>query len=189
MKKYIFSKFVVRKRKAFSKSLLVVGVCALINACVSNGPEYVPISEGGENGYSSQKLNSDTFRITFSGSPGTPVNRVQDYALLRAAELAVVNGYNKFTIEDETVTPVNAPSQGPEIIVEPTVHTSCGLLGCTSSPYTPSYSVLDAGLPAQRQQFISSLVVVYAEDAQDKQDAVYYNAKEVIKSIRSAIST
>lgn len=43
-------------------------------------------------------LNSDTFRINTRGNAFTDLSTTQDYALLRASELALQNGYRYFII-------------------------------------------------------------------------------------------
>lgn len=188
MNNLVDKKYPSSNMKSLKRTMAIFGLAAVMTACASSGPEYVPISEGGDNGYVSQRLDDDTYRVTFSGSPGTPINKVQDYALLRAAEITIDSGYDKFTIKDETVTPMNPTSETASLAVEPTVHTTCGLIGCTSSPYTPGYSVLDANYPVQRQQFVSSLVVFLVQETQSQDDAVYYNAREVMKSIKNTLS-
>src|SRR6185369_1173595 len=40
------------------------------------------------------------YRVTFQGGPGAPPAQVQDYALLRAADLAVAEGYDWFRVTD-----------------------------------------------------------------------------------------
>ena len=52
----------------------------------SNGPQAV--------GYSEYRIEPGRYRITFRGGPGAPAQQVADYALLRAADLALAEGYD-----------------------------------------------------------------------------------------------
>jgi hypothetical protein len=58
-------------------------------------------SSGFTGGYSDTQLAPDVFRVTFKGNGYTSAERVQDFALLRAADLALTNGYTHFGILGE----------------------------------------------------------------------------------------
>jgi hypothetical protein len=55
-------------------------------------------STGFTGGYSDTQLAPDVFRVTFRGNAYTEPERVQDFALLHAAELALSHGYTHFGI-------------------------------------------------------------------------------------------
>jgi len=52
-------------------------------------------------GVSETKLTSDTYRITGRGNGYTDPARIQNFVLLRAAELALQNGFTHFAMMDE----------------------------------------------------------------------------------------
>jgi hypothetical protein len=54
------------------------------------------------NGYSDLRSGQDTFVITFRANEHTPAAKVKKYALKRAAELTLKNGYRYFVVLDET---------------------------------------------------------------------------------------
>lgn len=138
-------------------ALAFIVLAAICSACTSNGPEYVALIETGDRGYSSQMLDNTKYRISFARSSGTPVNIVQDLALLRAAEIALENNFDQFTIAEETVTPMYAPESEPSVIVTTQSYRSCRPLGCTAMPWVPP---ADGHFPDQLQQFTSTLTVV-----------------------------
>lgn len=71
---------------------------ALISGCAATGPvAYGPADAKGF-GYEDTKIESDRFRVVYNGSGGMPPEQVEDYALLRAAELARENGFDWFRI-------------------------------------------------------------------------------------------
>lgn len=77
-------------------------------------------SNGFRGGYSETLLAPDLFRVFFRGNGHTSHEKVQDFALLRAAELAEQYGYPFFLIVDEQnlttahsfATPGNATTTG-----------------------------------------------------------------------------
>ncbi len=70
----------------------------MLAACATAvGTAYAPADSKGY-GYTETRVEADRYRVVFSGDGATPVAAVEDYALLRAAELAVENGYDWFRV-------------------------------------------------------------------------------------------
>ena len=72
-----------------------------LGACSATGY----YARGYSGGYSEIRMNPDTFVVTFNGNGRTPSDTVLRYALLRASELALQNGYGYFVVtasEDKT---------------------------------------------------------------------------------------
>jgi len=75
-------------------------------------------------GYSETQLAPDVFRIYFRGNAYTSTERAQDFALLRAAELARERGFAYFAVVDETssssvhtyTTPGHSSSSGSALV-------------------------------------------------------------------------
>lgn len=53
------------------------------------------------NGYSDYRMNQDRFSVTFRGNEYTDVEDVRRFAIMRAAELTLQNGFYYFTIVSE----------------------------------------------------------------------------------------
>jgi len=76
--------------------------------------------QGWTGGYSDSQLQQDVFRVSFKGNAFVSREKVQDYMLLRCAELTIEKGFDYFIIVDEdnysqissytTPTTVNAQS-------------------------------------------------------------------------------
>ena len=79
--------------------VIFIGAAGLaLAACVTAvGTSYGPADSKGY-GYSDTKIESDRYRITFAGDGATSPQAVEDFALLRAAELALANGYDWFRV-------------------------------------------------------------------------------------------
>ncbi|WP_425409404.1 CC0125/CC1285 family lipoprotein [Hyphococcus sp.] len=78
--------------------LLMIFIAMSLGACATVGPSaYGPADKDGF-GYEETRIESDRYRITYAGSGDMPPELVEDYALLRASELALANGYDWFRI-------------------------------------------------------------------------------------------
>lgn len=53
-------------------------------------------------GYSDTQLAPDVFRVKFNGNGYTSQDRAQDFALLRAADLTLANGFTRFAVVNES---------------------------------------------------------------------------------------
>lgn len=51
-------------------------------------------------GFSEYRIEPGRYRVTFRGGSGAPANLVSDYALLRAAEITLRDGYDWFRVVD-----------------------------------------------------------------------------------------
>lgn len=76
-------------------SLLLAGFAAACATAI--GTAYQPADSNGF-GYAEQRVESDRYRVSFAGDGATPPDLVEDFALLRAAELAAAGGYDWFRV-------------------------------------------------------------------------------------------
>lgn len=67
-----------------------------IGFCVGCATPYQPVGLLG--GFSDSQIQNDIFRVNFRGNGYTDLSTASDYALLRAAEIAIQNGFNYFII-------------------------------------------------------------------------------------------
>ena len=72
--------------------ILCLAACA-----TAVGTPYGPADDKGY-GYETARIESNRFRITFKGDGATPPAVVEDFALLRAAELSLENGDEWFRV-------------------------------------------------------------------------------------------
>lgn len=83
------------------KRLIFSAVAALsLAACATEPTRFQPAAPGHAVGFSEMRIEPGRYRVTFQGGPGAPPAQVQDYALLRAAELALAEGYDWFRVTD-----------------------------------------------------------------------------------------
>jgi hypothetical protein len=82
-----------------SRGILVL-IMAGLTACASVPTLYRPAAAPGGIGYSEYRIEPGRFRVTFTGGRGAPAQQVADYALLRAADLTLAEGFDWFRVAD-----------------------------------------------------------------------------------------
>jgi hypothetical protein len=86
------------------KRILIAAACCLsLAACATAPTHYQAITKAGGVGYSELRIEPGRYRVTFQGGAGAPEAQVQDYALLRAADLALADGYDWFRVVDRSI--------------------------------------------------------------------------------------
>jgi len=85
---------------AMTRLLLIAAAALSLTACASAPTLYQPAQGPQAVGYREYRIEPGRYRVTFQGGPGAPVQQVQDYALLRAADLAIAEGYDWFRVAD-----------------------------------------------------------------------------------------
>ena len=77
--------------------LLALGLAA----CAANPTPYQPMD--GLDGYAEEQLDSSTWRIQFAGNADTPRQTVEDYLLLRSAEIMRTGGHERFIVLEKEI--------------------------------------------------------------------------------------
>ena len=96
------------------KRLLLPLLASLaLTACASTPTLYQPATGPRTMGYSDYRIEPGRYRITFQGAPGAAPQQVTDYALLRAADLAIADGYDWFRVADRFVE--DRPDRSPRV--------------------------------------------------------------------------
>jgi hypothetical protein len=84
------------------KSIAILAALTLAACATAVGTAYAPAGKNGY-GYSDTRIEEGRYRITFAGDGATAPDVVEDYALLRAAELALAGGYDWFRVVGRAV--------------------------------------------------------------------------------------
>jgi hypothetical protein len=112
---------------------LAVSAAIGLGACASS-PGFRAAPNATAAGYSEQMLDSNHWRVRYTGTTRMSSADVQDYALMRAAQLTLEKGGQWFqVVSSDTDTDLKTRSSietdfGPDYAVR----RSCGLLGCTT---------------------------------------------------------
>lgn len=73
-------------------------IAATLTGCMAPSP-YAPRTQGERTGYTDRELTQTRYRVTFTGNSVTPRETVEDYLLLRAAEVTRAAGYAAFVFD------------------------------------------------------------------------------------------
>lgn len=92
--------------------IIIVAAVAL-SGCATGPTLYQPSAGPQAMGYSEYRIEPGRYRITFRGGPGAPPQQVADYALRRAADLTLAEGYDWFRVADRFLE--GRPDAGPRI--------------------------------------------------------------------------
>lgn len=80
------------------KRLLISAAAVLALSACATPTTYQPAAGASGVGYSEQRIEHDRWRVSFRGGSGAGAAQVMDYALLRAAELTLAQGYDWFQV-------------------------------------------------------------------------------------------
>ena len=94
--------------------ILTAALCASLAACASTPTVFVAANNPRAVGFSDYRIEPGRYRVTFRGGPGAPPEQVADYALLRAADIALADGYDWFRVADRTMRQAG-PDNGPRV--------------------------------------------------------------------------
>jgi hypothetical protein len=80
------------------KRIVLISLAALSLAACTTPTLYGPATGSQTSGFSEYRIQDNRYRVTFQGGGGAPSAQVEDYALLRAAELTLRDGYDWFRV-------------------------------------------------------------------------------------------
>lgn len=159
--------------------ILVLAAAGLLVACATAvGTAYGPADSKGY-GYTETRIEADRFRVRFAGDGATPPEVVEDYAMLRAAELAIENGYDWFRIVGRSM---DAEEKGG--------------VGVGAGVGTGSYgrrSGVNVGVGGNlgtigAREFYTARIEVLMGKGEKPDDPAAYDARSLIETIRSRMN-
>jgi len=96
------------------RSISIALAALVLTACATQPTLYQPAQGPRGPGYSEMRIEPGRYRVTFRGGPGAPAEQVTDYALARAAELTLAEGYDWFRVADRYIDR-RAGASGPRV--------------------------------------------------------------------------
>ncbi|MFT3723167.1 MAG: hypothetical protein QM773_06225 [Hyphomonadaceae bacterium] len=106
-----------------------------LGACASTYPAYAPAPAHSAHaaGYREQQIERDHWRVSYTGTNKMSPEDVHDYALMRAAQLALEHGASWFEVvsSDADTQLKNDYTRQVDFTPNYAVQRSCGLLTCT----------------------------------------------------------
>jgi hypothetical protein len=166
------------------RKVMIVGALLALCACAS-APTYRPATRAGAPGYSEAAIESNRYFVTYRAPGAADAALVQDYALLRAADLTLQNGRDWFWVDRRTLDEdLAARRSGPSV----GVGIGAGSWGGRSGGGV-SVGVnfpLGGGSTTQRAQS-ATLEVRFGEGAKPD-DPNAYDARAVAANIRARLA-
>jgi hypothetical protein len=92
------------------KRLFACALAALSLAACATPTVYQRASGPDAVGYSEYRIEPGRYRVTFRGGSGVSPELVSDYALMRAAELTLAEGYDWFRVSDRFIRQTGSDS-------------------------------------------------------------------------------
>lgn len=130
-------------------TLMVIVTLLLVSGCASQ-TAYKP-ARGLGYGYSETHLGEDRYRVQFK-LRGSSRAKAKDYALLRAAELTLLNGYDWFIVVDrETLVHRDNTNVQTSVSNGTIVRQDCGLLTCSTTAYPAPNTTVGTYTDSQRE--------------------------------------
>ncbi len=79
--------------------MAALGLCAVLAGCATEPPYFGPAGPDHPTGYTDQQIDQNRFRVSYQGSSQTPRVTVENFLLLRAAQVALQAGYPYFEFD------------------------------------------------------------------------------------------
>lgn len=129
-------------------------------------------------GFKDTQLAPDVFRVSFSGNARTSPGRVQDFALLRAAELCIAGGFPYFAVVES-----RDQSRAQRYVTPGSAQTTGTLSGYGNTAY---YSGTTTYSPAQVNTMHKPGVGLVVQGFKEKPENIFsYDAEFLANSIRT----
>jgi hypothetical protein len=165
----------VAKFPAMKNYLLFTILLGLLAACVT---PYQP--SGFTGGYNQTQLDTNVFKVSFRGNGYTSSHRVNDFSLLRCAELCKENGFAVFIITDNENKVTSSEYTTPSSTTSNyTVNTYGNSTNVTGRSYT------SGGTETIHKAGSDNIIICFKEKPnQISESTIIYNADFIIKSIK-----
>ncbi|MDG6099564.1 hypothetical protein EXU34_19070 [Alteromonas sp. ZYF713] len=166
---------------------LTIGIFALVltvlGGCASQ-PAYRAAESGGY-GYNETKLTDTQYRVYFKGR-GSDKTKAMDYAMLRAAEVTIEQGYDWFVVANrETLIDREKVTTEPQVGFSQryTQVTNCGVLTCRTERHPRSTLSAGVFVGGKQSSTIESVLDVQLGRGVRPDDAQSYDARQVAENL------
>jgi hypothetical protein len=168
--------------------LIFAAVVSMLIVGCSSSTVYQPAEKRGGYGYTETELSSDRYRVTFTGNSITDKETVNDYAMLRASELTLQNGYNWFQIVNRDIEGKSRTTNSVSAINDfggrTSVYQRCGMISCDTVVYQqPSRLSGGVSSSATRTNYQASLEIKVGKFPMPD-DVEAYNAQDMASTLR-----
>lgn len=117
--------------------IMLVLLALAISGCTTQSA--YKAAKGESSGYKEIALAENHYRVQFKMN-GHARASAQKYALMRASELTIAQGYDWFIVEKRSIRTLNEPDPF-DSTARPVITRNCGLLGCRTRTQLPAQSI------------------------------------------------
>ena len=160
---------------ASMKRFFAISAVALSLAACATPTVYGPAARPGASGFAETRIQSDRWRVTFRGGSDAGRDRVADLALLRAAQIALGEGYDWFRVVERYGEA--RPPRGPTL----SLGGGTGSYG-RGGGFDVGGGI--GGIPLGGGPILSQTIEVILGKGAPPHEADVYDARDVERSIR-----
>jgi len=161
--------------------ILAVGAALALTACASGPSAYGP-SDGRSTGFENTQIQKDRFRVSYTGRTEA---EARDFVLLRAAEIALAEGYTHFKVLGG-----NTSGNGGGAPISSNIGVGIGSggwgRGGTHSNVNLGLGVYDVARAVEGSKVTESIEIILKPNG-NSQDPSIYDAQSVKDSIQPAV--
>lgn len=166
------------------RTLIVAAAFAVLAACATTPPPYAAATSAGGAGYSETQIESDRYFVTYRAPAAVDAQLLQDYALLRAADLTLQNGRDWFWVDRRTLDDAASSRSGPSI----GVGVGAGSWGGRSGGSVGVGMNFPLGGGDQSQRARSATLEIRLGNGPKPDDPNTYDARAVSQNLRSRVT-
>ncbi len=167
--------------------LVVIFATMALFGCAGSSDEYREASAGGF-GYTETKLSDTQYRVHFKAR-GSDRAKAMDYAMLRAAEVTILNDYDWFIVTDrETLVDKERVASGSQFGFQQRYSrvTECGAFSCRTALYPTSQFSSGVFIGGSDQSEIESILSIEVGRGEQPQRDNTYDARQVRNNLMPA---
>jgi hypothetical protein len=97
------------------RTILFIAAAASLAACATTAPPYAAATSQASAGYSETQIESNRYFVTYRAPGGADAGVLENYALLRAADLTLQNGRDWFWVDRRTLEAYDGYRYGPSM--------------------------------------------------------------------------
>lgn len=83
-----------------ARALATALALAVVAGCATPATPYRAARDAEDQGYREQRIEANRYRVSFTGNSATSREAVENFMLLRTAELTLAQGYDYFVLDD-----------------------------------------------------------------------------------------
>lgn len=160
---------------------IALSFVALALAACASAPTYTPAAGPNRPGYSERQIEGNRYFVTYRASGSADAALLQDYALLRAADLTLQQGGDWFWVDRRALDEEGTRNSGPSLSVG---------VGGGSGGYRSGVGVgvgMSFPLGQQTQRAHSATVEMRIGEGPKPSDPNAYDAREISTNLRARL--